>query len=117
MNQDLEKLITLHDLDVMIADLSRKEIRHQEEKLGLEADDAQEMLRDMRTEFTAQLDKRLLAQYDRLASHYGNAVVPAIAGRCSGCLTRLPTAMSSDPDRNEQIRSCPTCGRIIYWAD
>jgi hypothetical protein len=49
VNQDLEKLISLHDLDVMIADLSRKEIRHQEEKLGLEADDAQEMLREMRT--------------------------------------------------------------------
>jgi hypothetical protein len=117
MDPNLEKLISLHDLDIMIEDLSRNDIRKEEEKLGLSADEAQKELRKLRKELRSKIDKRLLARYDRLASHYGNAVVPAIQSRCSGCLTRLPTAMCSDPNRNERIRSCPTCGRIIYWAD
>ena len=117
MNQDLEKLISLHDLDVMINDLSREDIRKQEKKLGLSPDDALKELVTLREKFCETIGKRFLALYKQLAGHYGNAVAPALQGRCSGCLTRLPTAMCSSPDRNERVRTCPTCGRVIYWAD
>jgi predicted nucleic acid-binding Zn-ribbon protein len=117
MNQDLEKLISLHDLDVMIEDLSTDDIRNQEELLGLSTDDALAELRTLREKFCESINKRYLALYRQLSGHYGNAVVPALQGRCSGCLTRLPTAMCSSPDRNEHVRTCPTCGRVIYWAD
>ncbi len=117
MKQDLEKLISLHDLDVMINDLSRDDIRNSEKMLGLSPDDALKELKALRETFCSSISRRFLTMYTQLAGHYGNAVAPALQGRCSGCLTRLPTAMCSSPDRNDHVRTCPTCGRIIYWAD
>jgi len=40
MDKQLEKLISLHDLDVMIADLNRKEIRDKEADMGLKTEGA-----------------------------------------------------------------------------
>lgn len=117
MNHDLEKLISLHDIDVMIADLRHADIREQEESMGLSADHACEELGRIRRDLASEIARRWLSLYEQLAKHYGNAVVPAVRDRCCGCLTRLPTAMCSDPGKNEEIRTCPTCGRIIYWAD
>ena len=106
-----------HDLDVMINDLSREDIRDHEELLGLSADEAVKELISLREQLCLKIGKRFLRLYEKLAGHYGNAVVPALQGRCSGCLTRLPTAMCSSPERNQEVSACPTCGRIIYWAD
>jgi predicted nucleic acid-binding Zn-ribbon protein len=117
MDKQLEKLISLHDLDVMIADLSRKEIREKEADMGLHAEGAQEELVELREAFSKSINRKWLGLYNQLTKHYGNAVVPALMGRCSGCLTRLPTAVCSDPERNTKIHTCPTCGRITYWAD
>jgi predicted nucleic acid-binding Zn-ribbon protein len=117
VNHDLEKLISLHDIDVMINDLRHADIREQEESMGLSAEYASEELSRIRAELVAGITKKWLGLYEQLAGHYGNAVVPAVRDRCCGCLTRLPTAMCSDPGRNEDIHTCPTCGRIIYWAD
>lgn len=117
MDKQLEKLICLHDLDVMIADLNRKEIREKEVDMGLKPDEALVELGELRTKYCTVINKKWCGLYNRLTKHYGNAVVPAVLGRCTGCLTRLPTAVCSDPERNNKIYTCPTCGRIIYWAD
>ena len=117
MDHDLEKLISLHDIDVMINDLERADIREEEESMGLSPENAVEELGRIREELASTITRKWLSLYGQLSSHYGNAVVPAVRDRCCGCLTRLPTAMCSDPDRNKEIHTCPTCGRIIYWAD
>lgn len=117
MNKKLEKLITLHDLDVMISDLADSGIRRQEKKLGFSPEMAAAELRKMRDELASTIDRKHLEMYNRLAGHYGNAVVPAVNHRCSGCLTQLPTAIFASPDRNDQVGTCPSCGRIIYWCD
>ncbi len=117
MHQDLEKLISLHDLDVMIADLGRADIRKQEESMGLSADQALEELRKMRDILAESIKKRWLALYGQISARYDNAVVPVVQHRCSGCFTMLPTSVYSADDRNEQVRTCSICGRIIYWAD
>ncbi|NLP05520.1 hypothetical protein GX411_06195 [Candidatus Fermentibacteria bacterium] len=117
MNQDLEKLISLHDLDIMILDLGRTDILQQEVRLGLSPDMALTELTTMREQLASTIRKRWMSLYAQITARYDNAVVPVIMQRCSGCFTRLPTAVSSADDRNEQVRTCPTCGRIIYWAD
>jgi predicted nucleic acid-binding Zn-ribbon protein len=30
---------------------------------------------------------------------------------------QVPTALASDADRNEEIRSCQNCGRFLYLID
>ncbi len=117
MNLDLERLIGLHDLDVMIADLDRKDILDREKMMGLSPEKAREELITLRTEYVKNINKKWLGLYNQLTKHYGNAVVPAVSCRCTGCLTRLPTAMCSDPERNDRINTCPTCSRIMYWAE
>ena len=117
MDKQLEKLISLHDLDVMIADLDRKDIRKRETEMGLHTDGAMEELKDIREKYCKGISRKWRGLYNQLTKHYGNAVVPALMGRCAGCLTRLPTAVCSNPDRNKKVHTCPTCGRIIYWAD
>ncbi len=117
MDKQLEKLISLHDLDVMIADLNRKEIRDTEADMGLQTEGALEELTELRETYAKSISRKWRGLYSQLTRHYGNAVVPALMGRCTGCLTRLPTAVCSDPDRNSRVNTCPTCGRIIYWAD
>ena len=117
MDKELEKLISLHDLDVMIADLNRKDIREKEAEMGLQAEGALEELKELREAYCKKINRKWAGLYDQLTKHYGNAVVPALMGRCAGCLTRLPTAVCSNPERNTKIHTCPTCGRIIYWAD
>lgn len=117
MHQDLEKLISLHDLDVMIKDLGRADLLQQEVQLGLSADAALAELKGMREQLASSAGKRWVALYNQICIRYDNAVVPVVMHRCSGCLTRLPTAVYSADDRNEQVRTCSMCGRIIYWAD
>lgn len=117
MDKQLEKLISLHDLDVMIADLGRRDIKKRESDMGLHTAGALEELQELREAYCAGIKRKWRGLYSQLTKHYGNAVVPALMGRCAGCLTRLPTAVCSDPERNMKIHTCPTCGRIIYWAD
>lgn len=117
MHPDLEKLISLHDLDVMIKDLGRADILQEEVRLGLSPDAALGELKTIREQLSSSIGKRWLALYGQICVRYGNAVVPVVMQRCTGCLTRLPTAVYSADDRNEQVRTCPTCGRVIYWAD
>ena len=117
MDKQLEKLISLHDLDVMIADLNRKDIREKEAEMGLHTEGALEELKEIREAYCKKINRKWAGLYKQLTKHYGNAVVPAVMGRCAGCLTRLPTAVCSNPERNTKIHTCPTCGRIIYWAD
>ncbi len=113
----MEKLISLHDLDVMISDLINNDIKKQEKKLGLSPDSAVEELQRMREELASKILRKNRDMYDRLAGHYGNAVVPVVNHRCSGCFTQLPTAFFASQDRNDQVETCPSCGRFIYWCD
>ena len=117
MNKDLEKLISLHDLDVMISDLENKDIRKQEKELGLSPEAALTELSRMRDELVKSISRRFSDMYNQLSGHYGNAVVPVVNDRCSGCFTQLPTAYFAPPDRNKQVETCPSCGRFIYWCD
>lgn len=117
MDKQLEKLISLHDLDVMITDLGRKDIRDKEADMGLQTEGALCELKELREAYCTKINRKWRGLYTQLTKHYGNAVVPALMGRCTGCLTRLPTAVCSDPERNSRVNTCPTCGRIIYWAD
>jgi uncharacterized protein len=117
MNKELEKLISLHDLDVMLSDLVNKDISKQEKKLGLSPELAVKKLQELRDELSSTIDRKFRTLYDQLEGHYGNAVVPVVNQLCSGCFTQLPTALFASPDRNNQVETCPSCGRFIYWCD
>jgi predicted nucleic acid-binding Zn-ribbon protein len=57
------------------------------------------------------------SRYNRVSTKHPRVVVPVIRGTCYGCFVSVPTALASDADRNEDIRSCQSCGRFLYLID
>ena len=45
------------------------------------------------------------------------AVAPAIGAVCMGCNMNIPPQLYNELQREEAVRMCPHCQRIIYWED
>jgi predicted nucleic acid-binding Zn-ribbon protein len=68
-----------------------------------------------RSKYTAGVEARLLAQYDRVrGARAGLGIVPAIAGRCKGCNMVVPPQLYNEVHKGTQIHACPSCHRILF---
>ncbi|MDR3608143.1 MAG: C4-type zinc ribbon domain-containing protein [Oligoflexia bacterium] len=68
-----------------------------------------------RAQYTSQVDKPLLAQYDRVrGARQGLGFVPAIAGRCKGCNMMVPPQMFNEIRKRNAVHACPSCHRILF---
>lgn len=62
------------------------------------------------------LDPQLLRRYEQIFERRaGIAVVEARAGVCTGCHRNLPPQFYNELQRSEDVRSCPSCHRILFW--
>jgi len=65
--------------------------------------------------FLSQLDRPLVAKYDRIrAARGGLGIVPASGGRCSGCNMMVPPQLFNEIQRYNNIQNCPSCHRLLY---
>jgi len=72
--------------------------------------------RDGRARLASTLDPELLRRYEQIfEKRAGIAVVEARAGICTGCHRNLPPQFYNELQRNEAVRTCPACYRILYW--
>jgi predicted nucleic acid-binding Zn-ribbon protein len=71
-----------------------------------------------RNEVFPTLPDRLAAVYNRLAqrSRDGLAVAEVVNGSCSACYMALRPQMLMEVRRGEQIVTCESCTRILYFA-
>jgi mannitol/fructose-specific phosphotransferase system IIA component (Ntr-type) len=60
-----------------------------------------------------ELDKDLLARFDRLMERYGFAVAEAIDGVCQGCNINISTQMYSAMEDSNDIYVCENCGKYL----
>jgi predicted nucleic acid-binding Zn-ribbon protein len=68
-----------------------------------------------RAQFSAQVDKPLLAQYDRIRkARMGLGFVPALAGRCKGCNMMVPPQLFNEIRKLNTAHACPSCHRILF---
>jgi predicted nucleic acid-binding Zn-ribbon protein len=68
-----------------------------------------------RAQYTAQVEKRILAVYDRVRTAKGGlGIVPAVGGRCKGCNMMLPPQQFNDVQRGTSPQTCPTCHRLLF---
>jgi uncharacterized protein len=68
-----------------------------------------------RAQFVAQVDKRMLAQYDRVrVARGGLGLVPALGGRCKGCNMILPPQLYNEVQRASNVQACPSCHRLLF---
>lgn len=123
-----EVLVCLDDID------SAGKIRHQEEEKVhsaqaeflkykqqredelLKLQHRLSMLRKTRESRSDGVEASLLQLYLRLLkSRDGLAVAQATSRSCEGCHVALTPQLCNEVRRNEAIRTCEGCGRILYW--
>ena len=119
MHPHLETLLEIQDLKTQRGELAKagadREV--QESVFGLSVDDALAQLDEKMAEMEASLPPQVRSRYQRMSTRQARVVVPVIRGTCYGCFVQVPTALASDADRNEEIRSCQNCGRFLYLID
>ena len=88
-------------------------LRQREQNLRKE----EQQLLEERQRLADQLEPALRQRYERLLKNRGGNVVVGIAhGVCGGCHMRLPPQVVVDCRANEEIVTCPNCGRILYYS-
>jgi predicted nucleic acid-binding Zn-ribbon protein len=110
------------------ANVKTAEVALKTEKANVEAEKAEarlkseadrkslEQLRAERAAMAAQLDPALLKAYEHQRKKWGRTtVVEAVDGRCTGCQISLRPQFLQDLRRGDQVMSCETCGRILYY--
>jgi predicted nucleic acid-binding Zn-ribbon protein len=119
MHAQLEQLMEIQDLKAQRRELAQAgdSRQFQEEVFHVKIEDALSDLDEKIREMEEALPAPVRNRYQRLAGRSERAVVPVIRGTCFGCFVSIPTAVSSDADRNEGLRNCDNCGRFIYMID
>lgn len=72
-------------------------------------------LTSQREQFTKQIERRILAQYERIRPARGGVgIAPAMAGRCQACNMVLPPQQYNEVQRSTAVQQCSSCFRILF---
>jgi predicted nucleic acid-binding Zn-ribbon protein len=95
-------------LDSRLADLAAREKNLQTEFNELETN---------RDELAGAVDDSARSRYERLFKHKGQNVVVGIQhGVCGGCHMQLSRQIVVTCQAEQEITTCPNCGRILYYT-
>jgi predicted nucleic acid-binding Zn-ribbon protein len=99
------------------AEKSNVEAEKAEARLKSEADKKRlHQLQAERSAMAAQIEPKVLKTYEHQRKKWGSTtVVEAVEGRCTGCQISLRPQFLQDLRRGDQVMSCETCGRILYY--
>ncbi|MBA4149607.1 MAG: hypothetical protein H0X66_15965 [Verrucomicrobia bacterium] len=76
-----------------------------------------EQLTANREELAAHVDDSTRARYERLLKHKGGSAVVGIQhGVCGGCRLKFPPQIVLSCKQDQEIVTCPNCGRILYYT-
>ncbi len=74
-------------------------------------------LEKSRGELVTAVDANTLSRYERLLKQKGEKIVVGIEhGVCGGCHMKFPQQVILSCKREEEIVTCPNCGRILYYT-
>ena len=75
-------------------------------------------IEEERQKAIAHIPKQLLSQYQKLlGTKAGIAITEARGESCSGCYMSIPPQVYVNVKKNENIITCPNCGRILYFKE
>ena len=104
-------------------DFDRARLRYESERKerAEELSLADEELRTTKEKSEALREKvppDILRKYDTIRNvNAGVAVIGVWKEVCQGCRMNLPPQLYNEIQREEEIRFCPNCNRILYWDD
>lgn len=129
LNLSLEEQLKKSDTDIKTASESLEKLKEDSEKAAGERTTQSSALSTQGTDLDGQIaelmatrkpqaekvDKRILAQYDRVRmARAGLGLVPAVGGRCKGCNMVVPPQLYNEIHRANSIHDCPSCHRILF---
>ncbi|MEO6033826.1 MAG: C4-type zinc ribbon domain-containing protein [Verrucomicrobiota bacterium] len=104
----------------LAANDAKKHVDGQIADLGSREENLKKELADLlknREELAAAVDEDARSRYDRLLKNKGGNVVVGIQhGVCGGCHMKFPMQIVLSCKREEDIVTCPNCGRILYYT-
>jgi predicted nucleic acid-binding Zn-ribbon protein len=112
--EGLQLLVALQDLDSMLREAKDKDEASKLKDMGFEVEGV-EKLESAREELSQRIPQNLLNLYKRVSRRHERAVVPVTSSMCLGCFVTLPTSFTSSARMKNQIRTCESCGRILYF--
>jgi len=115
MNKLLQTLVMLQDLDCMIAEVSSKDAKNIEKKMGLKIK-GEEKLQEAKETLEQSLPPAVLLRYHRLMKRFGRAVAPVVGNNCMGCYVSVPKRLTVREIGNRELRHCERCGMFLYWV-
>jgi uncharacterized protein len=72
-------------------------------------------LKEKRTQLTAGVNESTMAHYDRVMRQRKSAIAEARDQKCMSCFVMMRPQTWQDIRTNEQIITCNSCGRILYF--
>jgi len=98
----------------------KKHVESQIAELDAREQGLEKQLADLNADYeqlVGAVDEGVLNRYQRLRRHKGENTVVGIEHRvCGGCHMKLPTQIVVTCQGQQELVSCPNCGRILYYA-
>ena len=71
-----------------------------------------------REELREEIDEGLISRYDHVSYNRGGVgVVAVVGGACQMCYMNLTAQEFVDLQHMNRLMTCPSCNRLMYWAD
>jgi len=89
-----------------------------QQAIGRTAEDKKtlEQIKQERSQIVARLNANLYRQYERIRkARRGIAIAEAVDGRCGACHMAMRLQFFQDLKRGEQVMTCESCSRILYY--
>ena len=110
-----EKVVKEHEKNYAI---EKENINQQKTDLELEVDAQRKLLDGLLSEkniLVEQIDPELMKQYNFIKSQArGIAIVEVKEAVCLGCNMNIPPQMYNELHRENELRICPHCHRMLY---
>ncbi|NVL90639.1 MAG: hypothetical protein HWN69_06540 [Desulfobacterales bacterium] len=94
-------------------------IKSEETTINKEVARFQEELSDMeksRKNLIQTIDSRLLAKYKQIKARSGGIAIALVYNAtCSECHLSIPPQMYNELQKQDTLKLCPHCQRILYW--
>jgi uncharacterized protein len=123
-----EILFLMEKIDTVVAAITAAEnnVREEENKiLGerksletamIKVDENLKVAEQKKQDIASGIESSVFAKYQLLLeTKAGSAIVEVRGESCSGCFMSIPPQVFVNVKKNENIITCPQCGRILYY--